>query len=728
MGINDQRVDRQRRDHRGLAVLFVMTAAALLWQQLRPDDDVARAYIGPGAGIAVLGSFLAVLIAMISAVGAMLTWPIRRIWLAIRGQKALRRAKVRRVVVLGLDGLEPSLVEQYIDEGLLPHMAKLKAAGTYKRLGTTWPPLSPVAWSSFATGSNPGKHHIFDFITRETAGYRPRMSSVRISPPRRQLRIFGLVIPLSKPAVVSLQKSKPFWSVLGDLGVFSAVLRVPITFPPQRFHGVQLSAMCVPDLLGTQGTFIYYTDAGAGENDGTDIGGGAEGDLGGMRIDVQRRGGVIQSYLPGPPDPLREDGRALRVPFTVEQEPRTEAAVMRIDGKRVTLQPGRYTDWVRVSYGAGPGLKLRGICRFLLLKIGEQFAMYCTPIQIDPDKPVMPIAHPTVYSTYLARQQGAFSTLGLAEDTWGLSEQVLNEDAFLEQAYDIHQERQNMFFDALDRVRRGVVVCVFDAPDRIQHMFWRFTDEKHPARPAQANGHGGSIRRMYERMDDIVGQTVAKLADDEALFVMSDHGFKPFRRGVDLNAWLAAEGYLTLKQGAHTSDRTYLEDVDWAKTKAYAVGLAGLYVNEQGREAQGIVGPDEKTDLVREIVGKLTGLVDPKHGEVAIHEAVARETVYQGPYVDAAPDIIVGYNSGYRVSWDAAVGKCSSAVFSDNTKAWSGDHCVHRALVPGILLSNVALAAGDADITDMAPTIIELMGGDAPAYMDGRSLLDSDAA
>ena len=462
---------------RDLFLLLLIGLAAGFASVLSPAEPSPReikvAYIGPGAGIALVGSFLAVLAALLSALSAMLTWPIRRLWWALRGRQALGKAKVRRVVVLGLDGLDPELTEEYLEAGLLPNLAKLREEGSYRRLGTTCPPLSPVAWSSFSTGTNPGKHNIFDFISRNPASYTPRISSVRIRPPRRTLKLAGYQFPLSRPEISPLRKSKPFWSVLGEARINSAILRVPITFPPDRFAGVQLSAMCVPDLLGSQGTFFYYTDHGT-------PGSTTDGDVGGKCLMVQRSEDRVQAYLEGPSNTLRSDESPLRLPFIVEHG-KNGTDVLKIGGQRIPLPVHRFTDWVRVQFPLAPGLKLRGICRFYLKRFDDRFEMYCTPLQIDPDKPAMPIAHPTVYSSYLARQQGTFATLGLAEDTWSLSQGLLSEDAFLEQAYDIHHERETMFFDALDRVRRGVVVCVFDGPDRIQHMFWRFLDEGHPA-------------------------------------------------------------------------------------------------------------------------------------------------------------------------------------------------------------------------------------------------------
>ncbi len=683
------------------------------------------AYIGPGAGIALAGSLFAVIAAIFAGIMAMLLFPLRFLWRLIRGRRTMRNAKVKRVVVVGLDGLEPSLTEKWMAEGLLPNLAKIKARGSYLRLGTTWPPLSPVAWSSFTTGCNPGKHNIFDFISR-TPNYQPTISSVRIRGPRRKIKLGGYFLPLGKAEITPLRRSKPFWTILGEHGVFSAIQRVPITFPPDKFRGVQLSAMCVPDLRGTQGMFSYYIEEG-------EAGTTTEGDVGGDRILVHRlESGEVRSFLRGPRNDLRVEPTELRIPFRVTEGGSNGAdATLHIDGQKIPLKIGQYTPWVHVGFRPAPWVKLRGICRFMLKRFERPFEMYCTPLQIDPDKPVMPIAQPYVYSCYLARLCGPYATLGLAEDTWSLSEGLMSEEGFLEQAYDIHAERERMFFDALEKVRRGCVVCVFDGPDRIQHMFWRFIDPNHPAATdAQREKYGDVLRQMYVRMDELVGRVLEKVGDDPdtALFVMSDHGFKPFRRGVDLNAWLRDEGYLKLKDGKQVAEKSYLKDIDFEKTRAYAVGLAGIFINEKGREAHGIVEPSDARRLAAEIAEKLTGLRDPATGEVAVHEAVVRERVYKGPYRENAPDIIVGYNVGYRVSWEAAIGKCGAEVFSDNTKAWSGDHCVHPQLVPGVLFTNLRIDVPDAEIIDLAPTVLELFGIRKPAHMDGRSLLDPGRA
>jgi predicted AlkP superfamily phosphohydrolase/phosphomutase len=676
------------------------------------------AYIGPGAGIALVGSFLAVLIAALTAFVTLATWPIRWLVWTVRSRQARTRAKVGRVVVLGLDGLDPDLVEQFSAQGLLPHLAKLRDEGTYERLGTTWPAISPVAWSSFSTGTNPGKHSIFDFIDRSRTDYRPLLSSARIRPPRRVINVGRYRIPLGRSRVDGLRRSKPFWTVLGEAGIFSAVLRVPITFPPDRFRGVQLSAMCVPDLRGTQGTATLFCEEGTCSAERPE-------DLTCERSFVVRTEDGVAGSLAGPPNPLLEGSSPATLAFRVIRSA-GGAFVMRIDGQKITLQLNVFSEWVTLKFNLAPGVSVRGACRFLLRSFDSPFELYCTPLNIHPAKPVMPISYPDVYAPYLEKKLGPFATLGLAEDTSSLSDGIIEEGDFLKQSYDIHAEREAMFFDALKTVSRGLVVCVFDAPDRIQHMFWRFQEPSHPAIAAHGvsgDDHKDVIRSLYIQMDELVGKVRARLTEDTAYMVVSDHGFKSFRRAVDLNAWLRERGYLTLKEGTAFAPGARLHDVDWGRTRAYAIGLAGIFLNLSGRENQGIVTPgDESRTLARQIAAELTGLRDEESGEVAIHEAVVREDVYRGPYVDKAPDVLVGYNVGYRVSWESANGNCAARVFSDNCKAWSGDHCMHPALVPGILFTNLRLPAREANIVDLAPTILELLGVSRPTYLDGTSL------
>ena len=590
------------------------------------------AYIGPGAGFAFLGSFLTLVASVRAGIASLFLWPFRLLF------RRRRKSAVKKAIFLGFDGLDPRVTERLMEEGKLPHFSRLKAQGGYTRLRTTFPALSPVAWSTFATGVNPAKHNIFDFLNRDLRTYAPELSSAKVT----------------RRAVEMRRKSEPFWKILGRNNVAGTILRVPITFPPEEFNGRLLSAMCTPDLQGTQGTFSRFT-ARTGE-------------------------------LKGPP------GESL--PFRVAGDR------LEIGGERCQLGAGEYTPWIRLRFPSG-----RGIVRFLLVS-DEPFSLYATPVQIDPESPALPISHPPFYAMYLAKLLGTFSTLGMAEDTWALNEGAIDQAAFLRQARDIQAEREAMFFSALGHTRRGVVACVFDTTDRVQHMCFGQTDV---------------IEALYCDMDRILGQTLQSVEADTALFVLSDHGFCSFRRGVNLNAWLRREGYLALSVDDAAESGDYFEGIDWSRTRAYSFGLSGLYLNLRGREAQGIVAAEEAEALRRELASKLTGMRDGD--AVAIQSAHPAAELYAGPYLGAAPDVVVGYAEGYRASWAAAVGKTTYGVFEDNDKAWCGDHCVEPSLVPGVLFSNLPIRVTNPGIEDLAPTALALFGVAPPGWMEGRSIV-----
>lgn len=676
----------------------------------------ARAYIGPGAGFALAGSFFAVFAAVASAILMIFTWPIRMVARAVLGLRRLARSRFKRVVILGLDGMDHGLTTTMLAEGKLPNLARLRDLGCFKPLGTTVPPLSPVAWSTFQTGVNPGKHNIFDFLTPDLQTYQAKLSSVEIRPPRRSIRLGKYIIPLGRADVRLLRKSQPFWGILSKYGIFSSVLRVPITFPPEKLRGVLLSAMCVPDLRGTQGMFSYYTTRKLDD----------DAKIGGEVHRVTRDGNTIRANLIGPPDTLRADRGNLRLPFVVTIKA-PDRAVLKIDGETHELRKGVYTDWLTVNFRAAPGVKVSGLCKFLLLDEGSDFGLYVTPINIDPQHPAMPVGYPSVFSVYLAKKQGPFATLGLAEDTWALNEHVINDDQFIQQCLDMDGEREAMFFDALDKVPRGLVACVFDGTDRLQHTFWRDIDADHPARPDQAVIDGRNvIEDLYVRMDDLVGRTMDKCRrEDTMLMVISDHGFGPFRKGVDLNRWLEENGYLTLDPKRR--DEEHLAGVDWSRTRAFAIGLAGIFINLKDKYSQGIVEPGTEADRLREeIAERLTALVDPEGGASAVKRVYIAPKFYKGPYKENAPDLIVGYRRGYRVSWESAIGRTTEAVFHSNQKAWSGDHCVDPSLVPGILFCNHLVASENPRLIDVAPTVLNLFGVPLPDYMDGKAWIVAD--
>ena len=686
----------------GIAVLVILFSPA-----------PAEAYIGPGAGFAIGGSVLVIVTSIFAGIFALLTWPVRWLFRFLRGRKAYTKSRIKRFIVLGMDGMDPVLTERFIAEGKLPNLARMREHGCFKPLTTTIPPISPVAWSSFQTGSNPGKHNIFDFLTINPKTYQPKLSSTDIRGPSRRIRIGKYIIPIGRANIRLLRKGKPFWHILAEHGIFSNILRVPITFPPQKYRGLLLSAMCVPDIRGTQGTFSFYTTRA--DNDRTHTGG--------ERFCVKSNGRTISAELLGPENPFRGDRTVLKCPFTITLSDSSQQGQLRINGERYTLVRDKYSDWIPVVFKAAPWVRVYGICRFLLLSVKPEFELYVTPINIDPEKPAMPISHPRVYSTYLAKQQGRFATLGLAEDTWALNEGILSDKAFVEQSVSMDMERQEMFFDALSKLKRGVCVCVFDGTDRIQHAFWRY-HEKRSADPARKDLTltTNPVEDVYRRADQIVGKVMAKYDDkDTVIMVISDHGFKAFRYGLDLNRWLEEKGYLTRKADAH--EYSNLEAVDFSKTKAFAVGLSGIFLNLKGRMGQGIVQPGKEANQLRqEIAAALMTLKDPETDQRVIEKAHIAQEVYSGPYKDQAPDIIVGYREGYRVSWETAIGNVTDRIFHENTKPWSGDHCIEHSLVPGVMFCNRPVAAEGPRLIDIAPTILDMFGAETPGYMDGRPL------
>ena len=672
------------------------------------------AYIGPGAGVALLSSFLVMLTTMVVVVFSLLLMPFRLLWRMLRRKKRLK-PWVKRLIVVGLDGQDPQLTERFMKEGKLPNFSKLAEMGCYRRLRTTFPSLSPTAWSSFATGTDPAKHNIFDFLGRDTRTYLPVLSSAHIGDVERFLKIGKYRIPLKKPELRLLRKSKPSWTILGEHEIWSTVLRVPITFPPEEFHGAQLSAMCTPDLLGSQGTFFLYTTRPA------------EGKFkeGGIRVALPAGGDRFETSVKGPENAFLQSKPPLEVPMSIVLDRAARQARVQLDGTAVDLKEKELSDWITLTFKAAPGIKVSANCRMMVTEMAEHFSLYVTPLNIDPENPAMPISHPSYYATYLAKRIGPYCTLGLAEDTWALNEGVIDDATFLKQAYDIDREREQMFFVALDRLRKGTLTCVFDGVDRIQHMFWRYFEKGHPAaRGAAPNGNADAIEKIYRHSDELVGKVMARLRKGDLMMVVSDHGFASFRRGVNLNAWLLSKGWLALKEGGDGKVE-WLRDVDWSRTRAYALGLTGMFLNIEGREAKGSVKPGEEAARVKaEIMAALKGLRDTGTGETAINEAFDTAKLYRGPYLQNAPDLIIGFNAGYRTSWDGATGVVSGPVFEDNTKAWSGDHCIDPRLVPGVFFASRKIDRKDPALVDIAPTVLRLFGLDPPAHMDGKPLYE----
>jgi predicted AlkP superfamily phosphohydrolase/phosphomutase len=699
-----------------------LRAAALLAAALLAAEP-AQAYIGPGAGFAFVGSLLILLATFAIAFAIILTWPIRLLVRWIRVGDPYERASVRRVVILGLDGMDPGLATRFMREGRMPNFQKLAERGVFRPLDTSVPSMSPVAWSSFATGVDASQHCIYDFLTRDPCTYGPLLSSTEIGKAKRVLQIGRYLVPLGKPRMRLLQKSQQFWKLLGEKHIFSIIQRVPITFPPVRFrNGLLLSGMCVPDLRGSQGTFSFFS---------TDSKGDAARYTGGEQTVLRRKGDVIRSRIVGPDHSLLKTGGRMTLPFTLTVAADGRAARMVIEGvEPFTLVPGAYSEWIELGFKAGLGVTVRGIAKFRLVSLEPHVNLYMTPIHIDPEHPAMPIAHPEVYAIYLAKKQGKFATLGLAEDTWALNERVIDEGIFLDQAMTFFEERERMFLDAVRQAKRGLVTTVFDTTDRVQHMFYRYLDPTHPANAGKDTERWkDAIGQVYERVDALLGKVWHLVDDPDTVFmVISDHGFTNFRRCVNLNTWLRDNGYLVLKDGARTGG-DWFEGVDWSRTRAFALGLTGLFVNRQGREKSGIVAEGgEYRQLVQELAEKLGQLVDPASGRRCVRRVAVSQQFFRGPYRFDAPDLLIGWEGGYRHSWECATGRVTEQVFSDNTRSWSGDHCVDPSIVPGVFFANRAIRAERPRLLDVPASVMRLFGQEIPRYMQGEMVFIEDGS
>jgi predicted AlkP superfamily phosphohydrolase/phosphomutase len=684
----------------------------------------ASAYIGPGAGFALGGSMLVLLVTFALAFAIILTWPLRLIYRLLTVGNPYKEALAKKVVILGFDGMDPGLATKFIREGRMPNFQKLAEKGVYRALDTSLPSMSPVAWSTFATGTDASHHCIYDFLTRDPCTYGPLLSSTDIGEAKRVVNIGRYVIPLGKPKMKLLQKSQHFWKLLGDKNIFSIIQRVPITFPPVPFkNGLLLSGMCVPDLRGSQGTFSFFS---------TETEGDEAKFIGGEQTVLRRKGNVIRSRVVGPDNSMLRSGGRMTIPFTLTIADDGQSAELEFDGGETrTLVLNEYSDWVELSFKAGPGVKVSGIAKFYLISSNPDVNLYMTPIHIDPENPAMPISHPEVYAIYLAKKQGKYATLGLAEDTWSLNNRVIDEKVFYDQAMSICEEREQMFLDAVAQSKKGLVTTVFDTTDRIQHMFYRYLDPTHPANAGKDTEQWkDAIAQVYEKADGLLGK-VAHLFDDPdtVLMVISDHGFTNFRRGVNINSWLRDNGYLFLKDENARTSGEWFDGVDWERTRAFALGLTGLFINRKGRERSGIVEEGaEYRELCEELAGKLEQMTDPASGQSCVRRVTLSQKFFDGPYRFDAPDLLIGWQGGYRNSWECAVGQVTEDVVCDNTKSWSGDHCVDPDIVPGVFFCNRAITTEHPRLIDIPATTLRLFGQDVPRYMQGKMILQNGGA
>jgi predicted AlkP superfamily phosphohydrolase/phosphomutase len=612
-------------------------------------------------------------------------------------------ASGRRVIVLGFDGMDHTLAARLMAEGRLPNLSTLAAAGGFVRLPTTIPPQSPVAWSSVITGLDPGAHGIFDFIHRDPATMVPYLSTTRTVAGGRSLRWGRYQFPLSGGEVELLRQGEAFWTPLSQAGVKTTILRMPANFPPSETATAELSGMGTPDLIGTYGTFSLYTSGPDALADRTIAGGNV--------YPIDNVDNVLSANLVGPDNPFLVEPEKVTRAFTAYVDPERAVAKIVVGSEERVLQVGEWSDWVPIAFDLIPTQGLHGMVRFYLKAVRPHFQLYVSPINVDPLDPALPISSPPSYASDLAKALGRFHTQGIAEDTKALSAGILSRDEFLAQARTVALEQERQYRHALGRFTSGLLFAYFSSIDQVSHVMWRPTDPEHPAYDAARDApYRDVIADTYAGMDRVVGYTLERMSADTLLVVMSDHGFSTWRRAFHLNTWLEQNGYLALINLRQRAGSLFA-NVDWAATRAYGLGLNGLYVNVRGRERHGTVDPAGRAALAAEIATKLEQVVDSATGERAISRAWVREKAFADVRQPAlTPDVVIGYAGGTRVSNQSALGEFPSEVFSDNRDEWSGDHCMDPAAVPGVLATSRPLARKVSSLEELAEAILAEFG------------------
>jgi predicted AlkP superfamily phosphohydrolase/phosphomutase len=627
-----------------------------------------------------------------------------------------KRETQRKLIVLGFDGMDPHLLKRWMKEGKLRHFDRLSRQGGFLPLMSSIPAQSPVAWSSFITGTDPGGHAIFDFIHRDPKRYFPVFSAAETTEATRTISLGDLVLPLSGGDVTNLLQGRAFWQILEDHDIPATIFKMPANYPPVTTKQRTLSGMGTPDILGTYGTCNYYTSAS------TEI----KKDIGGARIhEVRVIDNKVESRLPGPVNAFKKDRPDTYIDFKVFIDPVNPVVKIALQDHEFVLQEGEWSSWKRVRFSMIPTQSVKGICNFFLKQVRPEFKLYISPVNIDPADPCLPISTPGSYSKELAEEFGPFYTKGLPADFKALDHGILDDGQFLDQDDIVLAERTRMFEYELERFDSGILFYYLSSTDQRQHMFWRFLDKECPSYdPKLAPIYGNAIENIYIEADKLLAKAMQKADDDTIVIVMSDHGFTSFRRQFNLNTWLKESGYHSLIDNSKQGEDIVFTNTDWSKTSAYALGLNSLYINQRGREAQGIVEPGEgKEALVREIARKLESFKDPQTGGRPVLRAYVSTDVYHGPHVDRAPDIIVGYNAGYRGSWGTPLGRIPKKIVEDNTDKWSGDHCVSPEVTPGIFLSNREPQIRHPGLCDVTATVFKVFGIDQPEGIRGRPIL-----
>ena len=640
------------------------------------------------------------------------------------------------VFVLGVDGMDPGILQRLMDEGKMPNFARLARDGSFQPLATSNPPQSPVAWSTFVTGLDPGGHGIFDFVHRDPKTYMP-ISSATPPPgePGRALHLFGYYLPIGGESPKNNRGGVPFWDALHDAGVPVEVYRMPGNYPPTPSKAKTLSGMGTVDMRGGYGVYTWFTDQPVPGRSNL------KGDIQLVSVQDDDLDGVpdtVRGTLKGPPDIFRlppgkipGDGDYLTAPITIRLDAEAPVALVEAGDARAVLKQGEWSDWMDVRFDPLPGgvMALTGMVRFYAKQLRPGFQVYASPVNISPAAPAQEISTPSKFAPELASFLGPFYTQGMPEDTNALKDRMFTDDDYVAQVALVQKDAEAMLDLALARFTRGAMTFVYLSDIDLQcHMLWRHKDPKYPDAPphpareeAAARAHANDIEGYYRHVDAMLGRVRERLPADTVLIVMSDHGFQPFTREVHVDAWLRDHGWLALKDGKRTG-RITTGDVDWTKTRAYGIGFNSVYLNLQGREAEGIVPPGEADAVAADLSRQLLAFMDPKNGKAVVRRVFRGREAFHGARVAEGPDLIVGYDVGYGASDQTTLGEVTGEVIEDNTSRWSGNHLMDPAVVPGVVLANRRITGDGHGLVDVTATILDWYGVPLSEGMSGKSI------
>jgi predicted AlkP superfamily phosphohydrolase/phosphomutase len=652
-------------------------------------------------------------------------------WLG--SQSRVSRSAGKKVIVIGVDGMDPVLSERLMAAGLLPNLARLRAAGGFSPLGTSVPPQSPVAWANFINGAGPGSHGIFDFIHRHPDEpwrledpANPFYGAAESFPGEGYLEVGDHNLPLDfwpfnhrLATTVLRRQGIPFWDYLDEAGVPSTFYDLPCNYPPSPSHYGHHRCLCgmgTPDMLGGYGnTYQYFADNLSPEEHSPGAGKWS-------RLEFTNE--TASARLLGPANSLLRRPEPMTVEFLIHRDREANAAVIEIQGQRFVMRAGDWSPWFRLNFALSlpsplPAQDVTGICRFYLREVRLNFQLYVTPINIDPSAPARPISEPRSFVQDLSAQLGLFYTSGFQEDYAARKEGKLRDDEFVRQATMVLEERLALFEHALNDYDDGLLFFYFSSTDLQSHILWWDGEERHPTRSAtQVEWCVSHVHRLYRQLDTLVGDLLDRYGSQATIIVMSDHGFANFGKQFNLNSWLRENHFLVMPP----ESRSIKDNVDWSQTAAYGLGLNGLYLNLKGREHHGMVEPGAHREAVLQAL--IEGLTEARddNGERVIRGVYRSDQLYTGSATALAPDLIIGYRRGYRASWDTVEGKLSDAVLEENISAWSADHCADALEVPGVFFCNRPIRAQAPSLVDVAPSILAEFGLPTPSHMVGKNI------